>query len=106
MNGNGIVELRHYTAVSGRGDAVLRRLEEHTFPLCEALGMRLVAWGRDAENPDLVHYALAWTDSDEMLQAWKAFGADPRWREILAETEADGPLVETITRTVLNAASR
>jgi hypothetical protein len=106
MSGDGIIELRHYTAVSGRGDAVLRRLQQQTFPLCDALGMRLVAWGRDGDDPDLLLYALAWNDADEMLAGWKAFAADPRWQKIVAETEADGPLVANIKRTVLSAASR
>jgi hypothetical protein len=106
MSGTQILEWRHYTTVDGRGAAVLRRLEEHTFPLCEALGMRLVACGQDAKGPEHVHYVMAWRNTGEMLAGWKAFAADCRWQAIVAETEADGPLVASIERTVLNPGSR
>jgi hypothetical protein len=98
---DGILELRHYTAADGRGDAVLRRLEEHTFPICASLGMRLLGYGQEPDDPDQVHYVLAWDDVDQMLAGWKTFVADPRWQAVVAETDADGPLVVTIKRTVL-----
>ena len=52
------------------------------------------------DAPQLV-CLLRFPDDAAREAAWKAFRADSQWGQIKEQTEADGPLVESITAQVL-----
>jgi hypothetical protein len=100
---DGILEWRHYVAAPGCADRLVRRFHAHTFPLFDAHGMRVLAFGRDDEGPGHLHYVLAWRDEEQMRGTWEAFVADARWTRVREVTERDGPLIASIERRVLRA---
>jgi hypothetical protein len=55
-------------------------------------------------NHDLF-YLLAWESLAEREQKWNAFLADPEWLEKRAASEADGPIVASITNSILKPTS-
>jgi len=102
-----IYEIREYTTVPGRMPALVKRFNDHTSGYFAKYGMEVVLLsvtelGGNSNN-ELV-YVLQFESYDDMATKWAAFQADPGWREARSASEADGPIVATISRRVLNAA--
>jgi hypothetical protein len=102
-----IYELREYTAVPGRLPALVARFRHHTLGLFAKHGMEVVfmsvtEFGSNSMN-ELV-CVLRFDSYDDMGTKWAAFLADKEWREVRRASEADGPIVASLTRRVLNPA--
>ena len=102
-----IYELRIYHCVPGRLPDLLKRFETITLPLWEKhriqqAGFWTVAIG--SSNQDL-YYMLKWETLEERTQKFAAFQADPEWIGARAETEKNGPIVASITNTILQPTS-
>jgi hypothetical protein len=100
-----VYELREYTAVPGRLPALIRRFNDHTIGLFAKHDMELVfisktALGDDSAN-ELV-YLMRFDDSADMDRKWAAFFKDPEWKEAKKASEADGPLVVSVRRRLLD----
>lgn len=99
-----IYELREYVAAPGAADRLHARFADHTFGLFDRHGMTVSGFWHDAADPGRIVYLLAFPDEEARRAAWKAFGADPDWRRVKAESEAGGPLVaEMNSRTLVQA---
>jgi hypothetical protein len=98
-----ILEWRHYVATPGCAERLLERFRGHTLPLFREHGMKVVLFGRDPENGGDLHYVLAWPDRTAMERCWATFAADDRWQRVRAWSEADGPLIASIQRRILEA---
>ena len=100
-----LYELREYTAVAGRLPALIDRFNATTLPLFAQHGMKLVHIGRTnfGENSfgELV-YMLAFADSAEMDAKWAQFIQDPEWIAAERASEANGPLIQTLKRRLLD----
>lgn len=99
-----IYEIREYTTVPGRMPALVKRFSEHTTRLFAKHGMEFsflatTEFGANSNN-ELV-YVMTFDSYDDMATKWAAFQADPEWREVRAASEADGPIVASISRRVL-----
>ena len=102
-----IHELRIYHCLSGRLPALLNRFETITLKIWERHGIRQAGFWTVAigdSNQDL-YYLLEWESLAERDEKWAAFQADPEWIEKRAQTEADGPIVETISNLILQPTS-
>ena len=92
-------EMRTYHAAPGKLDALNARFRNHTNRLFEKHGMALVGYwvptDGDAAKNTLI-YILAYPDREAREKSWKAFGDDPDWKRIKAETEKDGALVQKV----------
>jgi hypothetical protein len=102
-----IYEIREYTTVPGRMPALVKRFSDHTLGIFAKHGMEvaflsLTELGANSNN-ELV-YVMKFDSYEDMATKWAAFMADPEWREIRRASEADGPIVATISRRVLNPA--
>lgn len=98
-----IHELRVYRCVPGRLPALLRRFETATLAIWERHGIRQAGFWTVAigeSNQDL-YYLLAWESLAERERIWAAFAADPEWLAKRTESEKDGPIVASITNTIL-----
>jgi hypothetical protein len=62
--------------------------------------MRNVAYWNEQPTKDApegrVVYVLAYPSREAREADWKAFGADPEWRAVVAASEADGKLVTKV----------
>ena len=98
-----IYELRVYHAVPGRLPALVKRFETVTLALWKKHGIRPAGFWTVAiggSNQDL-YYLLQWESLAEREKTWGAFMSDPEWLAKRAETERDGPIVASISNTIL-----
>nr|WP_317892335.1 NIPSNAP family protein [uncultured Sphingomonas sp.] len=95
-----VYELRIYHPAPGKLAALNARFREHTLKLFAKHGMHNVAYWNEqptAEAPEgRVVYVLAYPSREAREASWKAFGADPQWRAVVATSEAGGKLVTKI----------
>jgi hypothetical protein len=92
-----VFELRIYTAMPGKLDAVLARFRDHTCRMFARHGMvNLGYWvpadAKDGAGEKLV-YLLAHPSREAANAAWTAFRADPEWQAVRAASEANGKIV-------------
>jgi hypothetical protein len=103
-----IYELREYTTVPGRMPALIKRFNEHTLRIFAKHGMEVVFMSLteigSSVNNELV-YVMRFDSLDDMATKWAAFRADPEWDQARQASEADGPIVVSINRRVLNPAA-
>jgi hypothetical protein len=98
-----IYELRVYHCLPGRMPALLNRFQNITLGLWQKHGVRQAGFWTTAigeSNNDLT-YMLAWESLTERDQRWTAFVNDPEWQAARAETEKDGPIVASISNSIL-----
>ena len=102
-----IYELRVYHTVPGRLPALVKRFDTITLGLFEKHGIKQVGFWNvviGESNTDLV-YMLQFESLADRERKFAAFAADPEWIEARAKTEADGPIVASITNTILTPTS-
>ena len=93
---NRLFELRTYTAVDGKLDALQARFRDHTCKLFEKHGMTNIGYWVPADgekSKNTLIYILAFPDKDARNKAFKEFGADPEWQKAQKESEANGKLL-------------
>lgn len=98
-----IYELRVYHCLPGRLPALLKRFETTTVRLFEKHGIQQAGFWTVAigeSNQDLV-YMLRWESLAERDKKFAAFQSDPEWIEARRKSEEDGPLVASISNSIL-----
>ena len=98
-----IYELRVYHCVPGRLPDLLKRFDTITLPLWDKHRIRQAGFWTTLvgeSNQDLTYF-LKWESLLEREAKMGAFGADPEWLKARAETEKSGPIVASITNTLL-----
>ena len=90
-----LYELRKIQAAPGKFDALHARLRDHQTPLLEQHGIWTQAVFVPAgENPERVVYLLTAAEGlQAMTEGWAALRDDPKWREVVAESDHDGKVV-------------
>jgi hypothetical protein len=91
-----VYELRTYTAVEGKLDAINARFRDHTRQIFERHNMKSVGYWTPTEGPlagKTLIYILEHPSREEATRNWAAFRADPEWIKVKAESEASGPIV-------------
>jgi hypothetical protein len=99
-----IYELRVYHCLPGRLPALLNRFETATMRLFEKHGIRQVGFWTVAigeSNQDLI-YILQWESLSERDKKFASFQTDPEWLDARRRSEEDGPLVASISNTIMN----
>ena len=98
-----IYELRIYSCFVGRLPVLLKRFETTTLNIWKKHGIRQAGFWTvliGEGNHDL-HYLLAWESLAEREQKWNAFQADEEWISKRAESERDGPIIQSIKNMIL-----
>jgi len=99
-----VYELRTYHCLPGRLPALLKRFETATIRLFEKHGIKQLGFWTVAigeSNNDLV-YILQWDSLAERDARFAAFQKDPEWIEARRKSEEDGPLLTSISNSILN----
>ncbi|MBR1256352.1 NIPSNAP family protein [Bradyrhizobium sp. AUGA SZCCT0240] len=100
-----IYEIRAYEAADGKAEALRDRfistVASKFFPRhgIELLG----AFVAPTEDGRLT-YMTRFESEEARKKAWEAFGADPEWAKVKAETEKDGPLLRNQSVSILSPA--
>jgi hypothetical protein len=98
-----IHELRIYECVAGRLPEVIGRFRDRTLAIWKRHGIVHAGFWTVAIGPSnrQLIYLLAWESLEERERKWASFQSDPNWIAARAETEANGPIVETIQNMIL-----
>ncbi len=91
-----LYELRTYTTHPGKLEELHSRFSNHTQGLFEKHGIKNVAYWTPVDTPNTLVYIIAHNSKEAAETSWKAFVADPQWRTVYAESQANGPLVANI----------
>ena len=98
-----LYELRIYHCMPGKLPAVVARFENATVALFEKHGIQQVGfWTVNIgdSNADL-YYILKWDSLDERQKKWAAFAVDPGWIAARDKSEEGGPIVASISNSIL-----
>lgn len=88
-----VYELRTYTAPAGKLDALEARFRDQTDPIFKRHNLNAIGYWipRDNKNNQFI-YIVEHKSMEDATKNWAAFQADPEWKKVRAETEANGPL--------------
>ncbi len=98
-----LYEMRTYHCLPGKLPALLDRFANITLAIWERHGIRQAGFWTTVigeNNNDLV-YLLQWESLADREKKWNAFMADPEWQEKRAQTEADGPILASLSSQIL-----
>jgi quinol monooxygenase YgiN len=76
-----IVELRQYTLHPGTRDVLIELFDRALAEGQEAVGIRLIGWFRDLDDPDRFVWLRSFRDMPDRARALKAFYGGPVWAE-------------------------
>ena len=94
-----VYELRLYHVKEGKMGALTARFGDHTDRIFKRYNMKSVGYWVPEDEPhsqNLFIYVLEHPSREEAKKNWEAFQADPEWKKVKAESEAQGPLVDHI----------
>jgi hypothetical protein len=94
-----VYELRLYHVKEGKMDALRDRFGNYTDAIFRRHNMKSIGYWSPQDAPDsqnLFIYILEHSSRQEAEKNWAAFQADPEWKKVKAESEANGPLVDHI----------
>lgn len=103
-----VFELRTYTTLPGRLDALHARFADHTMRIFEKHGMTNIGYYSPQDAPlakNTLVYLLAHDSREAADASWTAFGADPEWQKVAEESQADGRIIEKLERVYLDPTS-
>ena len=86
-------ELRIYTTHPGKLDPLNARFRGGEVDIFHRLGMKSVGYWTpldETESKNTLIYMLQHDSRDAARASWKAFGRDPEWKQMRAESEQDG----------------
>lgn len=90
-------ELRTYTTLDKRLDALHARFRDHTIALFKSHGIHNVLYTTptdDKRKDNTLVYLIAHKNGDAAKASWKAFVADPKWKKARAASVADGAILK------------
>ncbi len=94
---NRFFELRTYYAHPGKLDDLNSRFRNNTTRIFEKHGMTNIGYWEPIDNTEnKLVYLLAYPSKEARDASWKAFGADPEWKEVARASEANGKLVSKV----------
>jgi len=92
-----LFEMRTYYAAPGKLDDLNARFRDHTTKLFEKHGIENIGYWTPIDNKDnKLVYILAFPSKEAHDTSWKEFGADPEWKKVVKESEANGKLVTKV----------
>jgi len=94
-----VYELRTYTCYEGKLDALKARFRDHTIRIFKKHGMESVGYWvpQDGErSKNTLIYILAHPSREAAAKNWADFAADPEWKKVAAESEANGKILQKV----------
>jgi hypothetical protein len=92
-----VYELRLYHVHPGKMDALKARFGDHTDAIFRRHNMKSIGYWVPEDAPNSQNlFILEHPSRLKAEQNWAAFQADPEWKKVKAESEANGPLADHI----------
>jgi NIPSNAP len=101
-----VFEIRTYYTFPGRLDALHKRFREHTLKMFEKHGMTNVGYWTPQDSPakdNTLIYVISHASREQAKANWAAFSADPQWKQISADSQKDGKIVEKVESVFMDA---
>jgi NIPSNAP len=101
-----VFEIRTYHTFPGRLDALHKRFREHTLKMFEKFGMTSVAYWTPQDSPEkdnTLIYVISHANREAAKKGWAEFSADPEWKQVAADSEKDGKIVERVESVFVDA---
>jgi hypothetical protein len=100
-----VYELRTYTCYEGKLEALKARFRDHTIAIfkrhnIESIGYWIPQDGERSKNTLI--YLVVHPSRDDAKKDWAEFGADPEWRQVSKDSEANGPIVQKVESVYLS----
>jgi hypothetical protein len=90
-------EIRTYYSPPGRLDDLHARFRNHTMKIFTRHGIENIAYWVPVDNTEnKLVYLLGYPSREAREASWKAFFADPEWKEVAKKTEANGRIVSKV----------
>jgi hypothetical protein len=95
MAQNQVYELRTYTCYEGKLEALKARFRDHTIDIFNRHNMHSVGYWvpEDERSKTTLIYILAHPSLEAAKKNWVEFRADPEWKKVSADSEANGKIV-------------
>ena len=96
QGGDRVFEMRTYTTLPGRFEALKTRFRDHTIRLFEKHGMTNIGYWIPADPPNSENtlvYILAYPSREAAKKSWADFRADPDWQKAAKASEMDGKIL-------------
>jgi hypothetical protein len=97
--GSHVYELRTYTAAEGKLDALKARFRDHTITIFSKHNMKSIGYWVPQDAPlsqNTLIYILEHPSREAAKANWAAFGADPEWVKVKADSEVNGKLTTKV----------
>jgi hypothetical protein len=94
-----VFELRTYTCFEGKLEALKTRFRDHTIEIFKRHGMESIGYWvpTDPEkSKTTLIYIIAHPSVEAGKQHWREFSADPEWKKVSSESEANGKIVQHV----------
>lgn len=101
-----VFELRTYTAPAGKLADLHTRFRDHTLRIFQKHGMTNVVYLAPLDAPlsqNTLIYLLAHESREAAKKSWAEFAADPEWKKVAAESQANGRILEKVESVFLQA---
>ena len=98
-----VYELRTYHTVEGRLPALEKRFRDHTLRIFEKHAMKNVGYWVPEDAPahaNTLIYIISHESRDAAKANWAAFAADPEWKKVAADSQADGKILDKAPESV------
>lgn len=104
-SGSRLYEIRIYHPTPGKYAEIVDRFRQYTTKIFTAHGMENIGYWTPTDTADhRLIYILAYPNMEARNADWKAFGEDPKWKEVVAKTEANGKLVDHVDQIFMTEA--
>jgi hypothetical protein len=101
-----VYELRTYTTLPGRLDALNARFRNHTVKLFEKHGMKNIGYWVPQDEPrksNTLIYVVSHKSREAAARSWDAFRKDPDWIKARDASEKDGKIVDKVESVFMDA---
>lgn len=101
-----VFEIRTYTTLEGKLDALNARFRDHTMKLFEKHGMTNIGYWTPQDAPlsqNTLIYVLAHQSKEAAMKSWEGFRNDPQWKKVRDESEAAGKIISKLESVYVNA---
>ena len=91
-----VFELRTYTTMEGRLEALKSRFRDHTTRIFQRHGMKNIGYWVPTDQPksqNTLIYILQHESREAAKKSWDDFRQDPEWKKVAAESQKDGQIL-------------
>jgi hypothetical protein len=101
-----VYELRTYTALPGRLDALNARFRDHTTRIFRKHGMSNVGYWVPQDDPlaeNTLIYIISHPSREAAAENWNKFREDAEWQQVAEESQRDGRIVASVDAVFMDA---